>query len=826
MRHIASVSFGKDSLAMLLYILDNGLPLDEVVFYNTGMEFKAIYAIRDKIIPILRKRGIKFTELHPPRPFLYDMLERPVKSKAKGEHKGYGWCGGLCRWGTADKIIAMDRYTKGCHVYVGIAADEPKRCERLPDWKSSPIAEAGMTEADCLKYCRERGYSWTENGVDLYDILDRVSCWCCANKNRKELKNIYQYCPEYWEKLKDIQSKLDRPMKRLYQKSYGEYGNVFDMEKVFQQEIDSEVIRLHSGNKSEKEGNAVEEIWKDVVQYPNYQVSNLGRVKNKNTGRMLKQSLDRGGRYKSVYLCRDGKENTQRVHRLVASAFLGDHPDLVVNHIDGDKFNNRVDNLEWCTYKENNVHAVTTGLNHPGAYQKRPVRVVETGEIFDGVTQCAKAVDADFRNVYAALQHHRPTANGLHFEYADDAPKPSKKPFLYDYQMSAVKKMRNGCILNGGVGSGKSRTGLYYYFKENGGSKDPDYIPMSKPKDLYIITTARKRDVCEWEGELAHYLLTTNPEVAYYNNRVVVDSWNNIKKYIGVTGAFFIFDEDRVTGSGAWVKAFLKIVKSNEWIILSATAGDTWQDYIPVFIANGFYKNKTEFAREHIVYSRFTQYPKIDRYINTGKLLRLRNDILVDMDFQRQTVPHHEDVYVRYDIDAYKDLMKNRWNPWTNEPIKNAAELCYSLRKVVNSDVSRQVKLLEILENHDRAIIFYSYDYELDILKSLYYGDDVVVTEWNGHKHESIPDTKRWIYLVQYSACEGWNCITTDTIIFFSQNYSYKVMVQAAGRIDRLNTPYRDLYYYHLKSRSGIDLAISKALRDKKQFNETKFVKW
>ena len=401
------------------------------------------------------------------------------------------------------------------------------------------------------------------------------------------------------------------------------------------------------------------------------------------------------------------------------------------------------------------------------------------------------------------------------------------KPFLYDYQMDAVKKMHNGCILNGGVGSGKSRTGLYYYFKEQGGSMDPDCVPMKNPKDLYIITTAMKRDSLEWEGELSQYLISTKPELNPYDNCVVIDSWNNIKKYKDVYGAFFIFDEDRVTGKGAWVKTFYNIARKNNWIILSATPGDTWEQYIPVFIANGFYKNKTEFTREHIIYSRFTKYPKIERYVNTGRLIKLRNQILIDMDFSRKTIPHHEDVYVRYDVSKYKEVMRTRWDPFKDEPIQQASGLCYVLRRIVNEDESRQMALLELAEKHPRMIIFYNFDYELDILKGLYYGENVCIAEWNGHAHEPIPTSKSWVYLVQYTAgCEGWNCIKTDTIVFYSQNYSYKVLAQAAGRIDRLNTPYTDLYYYHLKTRSGIDLAISKALNEKKQFNETRWVKW
>ena len=401
---------------------------------------------------------------------------------------------------------------------------------------------------------------------------------------------------------------------------------------------------------------------------------------------------------------------------------------------------------------------------------------------------------------------------------------------LYDYQLDAVNRMKNGCILCGGVGSGKSRTALAYYYKEQGGILGTkNYKPMpGKPKDLYIITTARKRDTLEWEGEMAPFLLSTNPECnTLYNNKVVVDSWNNIGKYKDITDAFFIFDEQRVIGYGAWTKAFLKIARGNNWILLSATPGDTWSDYIPVFIANGFYKNKTEFTREHVVYSRFSKYPKIDRYVNTGRLIRLRNRILIDMDFDRKTVSHNEDVYCRYDTTLYKETIKNRWDPFDGKPIEQASSLCYILRRIVSSDESRQMAVLELFERHPRMIIFYNFDYELDILKGLYYGDEVEIGEWNGHKHQPIPDGKKWVYLVQYNAgAEGWNCIRTDTIVFYSQNYSYKMLEQARGRIDRLNTPYTDLYYYHLKTRSGIDLAISKALAEKRNFNERKFVKW
>lgn len=398
---------------------------------------------------------------------------------------------------------------------------------------------------------------------------------------------------------------------------------------------------------------------------------------------------------------------------------------------------------------------------------------------------------------------------------------------LYDYQLDAVKRMKNGCILCGGVGSGKSFTSLAYYYLQNGGKLNgSNYKRMNKcPKDLYIITTARKRDTKEWEGELCPFLLSPHKDVNHYNNKVVIDSWNNIKKYADVTNAFFIFDEQRVVGSGTWVKTFLKIAKKNKWILLSATPGDTWSDYIPVFIANGFYKNRTAFTREHIVYKRFSKFPQIDFYLNTGKLIKYRNQILVNMDFKRTTVSHHEDIFVNYDIKMYKEVTKSRWDPYRNAPIENASGLCYVWRKIVNTDESRQQSVLEIFEKHPRVIIFYNFDYELDILLSMYYGEGVEIAQWNGHAHEPIPKSKSWVYLVQYAAgCEGWNCVKTDTIIFYSQNYSYKVMHQASGRIDRLNTPYKDLYYYHLKSRSGIDTAISRALKQKKNFNENRYV--
>lgn len=401
------------------------------------------------------------------------------------------------------------------------------------------------------------------------------------------------------------------------------------------------------------------------------------------------------------------------------------------------------------------------------------------------------------------------------------------KVSMYDYQVEAISKMRNGCILCGGVGTGKSRTSLAYFYTLYGGQVNTGkYIKMKEPRDLYIITTAHKRDIHEWEGELIPFNMNTNPKKSIYpKQKVVIDSWNNIKKYANVTSSFFIFDEQRVVGSGAWVKAFLKIAKKNQWILLSATPGDTWSDYIPVFVANGFYKNRSEFLNEHAVYSRFSKFPKIDKFIGTNKLLRYRRDLLVDMHYQRKTVRHYKDILVQYDKPLYQTVNRERWDVFKDCPIENPGALCYILRKVCNSDFSRGEELLKLSKKHDRLIVFYNFDYEKDILKSLKYGKGVTVAEWNGHAHEPVPDTKRWIYLVQYTAgCEGWNCVTTNAMVFYSQNYSYKVMEQASGRIDRLNTTYTDLYYYTFKSRSQIDLAITRAIKEKKTFNERKYV--
>ena len=230
MKYIASVSFGKDSLAMLIRLIVEKKPLDEVVFYDTGMEFQAIYNIRDEIASLLNACGIKYTELKPKCDFKYCMFEKPVKVGKPNEHKGYSWCGGRCRWGTMEKIKTIEEYCKDCYEYVGIAADEPQRIKKERKGnKLFPLVEWGMTEKDCLQYCYNKGYDWKENGVRLYSILDRVSCWCCANKNLKELKNYYLYLPKYWEKLKELQKQTDRPFKN------NKYS-IFDLEEKFKRE--------------------------------------------------------------------------------------------------------------------------------------------------------------------------------------------------------------------------------------------------------------------------------------------------------------------------------------------------------------------------------------------------------------------------------------------------------------------------------------------------------------------------------------------------------------------------------------------------------------
>lgn len=401
---------------------------------------------------------------------------------------------------------------------------------------------------------------------------------------------------------------------------------------------------------------------------------------------------------------------------------------------------------------------------------------------------------------------------------------------LYSHQLEAIEKLGTGSVLCGGVGTGKSRTALgYFYLKSCEASLringEGDWKPAKKPKDLYIITTARKRDSLEWDGECIKFMLSKNRDLNPDNICVTIDSWNNIKKYVDIENAFFIFDEQRVVGSGSWVKSFVKIAKRNEWILLSATPGDVWMDYVPVFIANGFYKNRTEFKMRHVVYDPYSKFPKIRKYLEIDHLEKLRSRILVTMDYVKHTVPNIINVEVDYDMELYTIVQKKRKNPFMGmKPIKNVSEYCSLLRRILNTDLSRLDAIKNILENKDKVIVFYNFDYELAILKTLSNIEGLEVAEWNGHAHQQIPSSSKWVYLVQYTAgCEGWNCIETDTIIFYSLNYSYKIMAQASGRIDRLNTPFRDLYFYCLKSNAKLDKDILEAVANKKTFNERGF---
>lgn len=400
---------------------------------------------------------------------------------------------------------------------------------------------------------------------------------------------------------------------------------------------------------------------------------------------------------------------------------------------------------------------------------------------------------------------------------------------LHPHQEEALPKMKNGCILWGGVGSGKSITAVAYYLKEYGSSK----------KDIYVITTAKKRDSLDWEKEFARAAIGTTRD-ATIAGVLTVDSWNNIGKYRSITNAFFIFDEQRLVGSGQWSTVFIAMARRNAWILLSATPGDTWLDYIPVFIANGFYKNRTEFKREHVVYNTFTKFPKVDHYVNVGRLVKQRNQILVHMPYRKHTTRHEHVIPVAHDKELLEKVTKDRWHVYENRPIRDVAELFSVMRKVVNSDKSRCRILEELLDTVPRVIVFYNFDYELFalrqsisnlILEQQKLSSDesievVQLAEWNGHNHASIPTSQRWVYLVQYVAgAEGWNCIETDTVVFFSLPYSYKVWEQARGRIDRLNTPFFDLHYHTLLSNSMIDKTIAKTLFSKKSFNESAYMR-
>lgn len=402
---------------------------------------------------------------------------------------------------------------------------------------------------------------------------------------------------------------------------------------------------------------------------------------------------------------------------------------------------------------------------------------------------------------------------------------------LAEHQLLAIDRLKNGSILYADVGLGKSRTALaYYYMKECGGklkvNGEGEFSELETPKDLYIITTARKRDTQEWELECAPFLISSDRNLSISNVKLTVDSWNNIHKYCNVCNAFFIFDEQRLVGNGPWVKAFYQIAKKNRWILLSATPGDQWTDYIPVFIANGFYKNRTEFMHRHAVFARYSRYPKIERWLEQGRLLKLKSLILVDMYAIKPAIRNDIEVPVSYDRALMRTIMRERWNPFDKCMIDNMSQLVYLMRKAVNSDISRVEAVENLIKENPKSIIFYNFDYELEILRNIAKDLGIDKAEWNGHLHQPIPKSSNWIYLVQYTAgAEGWNCTDTNVMIFYSYNYSYKTTVQAAGRIDRLNTPFQQIYYYHLTSKAGIDLAIKRALDNKKQFNEASYIK-
>ena len=459
-------------------------------------------------------------------------------------------------------------------------------------------------------------------------------------------------------------------------------------------------------------------------------------------------------------------------------------------------------------------------------------------------------------------------------------------------------------------------------------------------KDLYVITTARKRDDLDWQKTGAQFGLgKADGTVA---GVLTVDSWNNIQKYGRVRNAFFIFDEQKLVGKGAWVKTFLQLARANRWILLSGTPGETWLDFAPIFIANGYYRNRTDFVRQHVVYKQYVNFPSIDRYVDTGTLVGHRKRVLVRMPYARRTTRHVKTIPVRFDSDSFTRVKEERWNIYENQPIKDVGELFRVMRKLSNSDKSRLVKLLELWEKHPKLIVFYNFDYELEMLRACFESlhgsnnlstlkmnvfekftnddstalseyeklathelsmaleqswrmlrgsscgpsgakgkcigmkdssttlrtnsekvigsktkvgpsgsgdstsigintdgsklttgsadcpaeDSFEIAEWNGHKHESVPTGDRWIYLVQYTAgAEAWNCTTTDATVFYSLTYSYKVFEQCQGRIDRLNTPFKDLYYYILRSNTFIDNSIWRSIMKKEDFSEVKTAK-
>ena len=372
---------------------------------------------------------------------------------------------------------------------------------------------------------------------------------------------------------------------------------------------------------------------------------------------------------------------------------------------------------------------------------------------------------------------------------------------LAPHQETALRQLHNGAILWGGVGTGKSRVAIAYYVRHEA------------PKPIYVITTAKKRDSLDWVAEAAKKAITVPT--------LTVDSWNNLDKYVDVKDAFFVFDEQRLVGNGLWVKSFLKIAKKNNWILLTATPGDTWLDYAPVFIANKFYKNLTEFKREHVIYAPYVKFPKVDRYVRLNRLVKNRHAVLVHMPYAKQTRRHSKTERVDYDVDTLEQVIKNRWNIYEDRPVRDISEMFIVGRRVVNSHPSRARVIRRLLKEYPKLIVFYNFDFELEILRGVGEREEGVETaEWNGHKHQQIPKTDQWLYVVQYMAgAEGWNCIETNATAFYSMTYSYKMWEQAHGRIDRMNSPFLDLYYYVLRSNSVVDRVIWQSLKAKKSFN-------
>lgn len=390
---------------------------------------------------------------------------------------------------------------------------------------------------------------------------------------------------------------------------------------------------------------------------------------------------------------------------------------------------------------------------------------------------------------------------------------------LMEHQLEASEKLSSGKILYGDVGVGKSATVLHYYMQNE------------CPRDIYVITTAKKRDSLDWEREAAHFGISTEVFLTNENYRkhrgvLTVDSWNKIDEYTDIEDAFFIFDEQRLVGSGAWVKAFQKIAKKNHWVLLTATPGDTWMDYIPVFVANGFYRNATDFKRKHVLYEPFVKFPIVRGYLGEQKLEILRNDMLVEMPYLKHTERMLNWMSVDYDKELYKRIYKERWNIFENKPVKDVAEMWRLMRRLVNSDPSRLQTVRDLMKIHPRLIVFYNFNYELEILRQLYLQPRTHdVYEWNGHRKDHIPDDGNWVYLVQYVAgAEGWNCTSTDAMVLYSLTYSYKNFEQVQGRIDRLNTLYTTLYYYVFLSNSVVDGAIKRSLDAKQNFNERKWL--